>query len=71
MLNNTKEYVKSLVPKEKFLKCNSWEQRFIAQIMQYEKLTPKQSSLVKEISKKYQVRDNRVRIEELASNLYD
>ena len=68
--NNTKEQIKTLIPQDKFLKCNNWEQRFIAQVMHYDKLTMKQMNLVKEISKKYRVKDVKMNAKELADNIY-
>ena len=69
-INNTKEQIKTLIPKDKFLKCNSWEQRFIASVIKYDKLTMKQMNIVKDISKKYRVKDARVDAKELANNIY-
>ncbi len=72
MNTNLKEQIKTLIPKDKFLKCNRWEQRFISSVMHLDQLTDRQMSTVKEISRKYQVKKtSQEKIKELADNLYD
>ena len=69
-MSNTKEQIKGLIPKEKFLKCNAWERKFIASVMQYDKLSDKQMKTIRDISKKYQVKDVKLRTEDILKNLY-
>ena len=66
----TKEIIQKFIPRETFEKANSWEQKFIAQVIQQQTLSKGQWSKVKDIRLKYNVRDVTENIEELTNNLY-